>query len=196
MSTERYHYEGHIEQYDIDGVRQHGGELDIVTQEIDELLYPDRPGLTNVCVSSARSSGGITVTSFVHEYLRTESDDRAWPLESVKVAVEHSLYLGRQALKQCYKIRIDNSVHHVVTEDNGTRLTLHNRVSSLFYISQLGAGNEPFEGYIVRPDIIGEQDMKDEPMTVYDCEKLYDSISELRLLAQRDAQEAQVLRYM
>lgn len=200
MSSEsgapRYHTPWHAQIYDERGISLPGAELEMLCDEIDELLYPDPKEEITIATNSARAGRGGISTYFSHEYLSGEREGGwAWPLESVTVSVDHSIYKGRVALKQCFKVKIDNSI--IATRSNLETVSVTDHpITSIYYIEEFAAAERSFSGSIIRPNIIGEEHPKDEPMTRYDCEKLYDSIAGLRTLAIYTGREQQALRRM
>ncbi len=192
-----YSYPGHITNYDTVYVREPGSELSMVMEEIDELLYPETPDMSLIGAKNARTGHNYLFTSFLQEYLRADREAWVWPLETVTIGIEHAMYLGRSAIKQSYKVRIDSSVHQSRIEEERI-VAIQNRITSIYYLEEVSGGDRPFLGSIIYPDILGQSindtddvkrklfsidPPKPEIMTVYDCEQLYNEISELRTLA-------------
>ena len=170
----RYHHPFHQEVYDTEGVKETGAELEIVTSMIDDVLYSG--GNTSVRPSRAVSGDGYFESYFRHSHLRSDiyspSGGWVWPIQSVNVAIEHYRKLNTPCLRENYKISIENTVHQ-------TNFGM-NIVRTLYYIERFGDHEYPTtHGLILRPNIIGEEEITDEPMTPYDCEKLAEALDEV-----------------
>ncbi len=177
-----YTYPGHITNYDTVYVREPGAQLSMLMEEVDELMYPDAPESFLIGAHSAKTGQNYMHTNFLQEYIRADRFGWAWPLETITIGIEHTMYLGRSAIKQSYKVRIDSSIHKS-WEENGTIRELKNRTTSIYYLEEIAGNDRPYLGSLIRPNILGEENPKPEAMTVYDCEELYDEISQLRTLA-------------
>ena len=195
MSIERYHSKQHIENYDTEYVGLHDESIEIVVQEIDDLLYPepDETGLFRISAQRARANGKIVTTMFSHEYLRTDRPTMGWAVENVNLSIDHTVYLGNSALRQCYKVRVDSSVLQSVSRGELTVIPPENRVTSIYYLEELARGDVPFRGLVLRPNVVNEPDAADESMTTYDCNQLFKVLSEVTAIAKHDAREAKTL---
>lgn len=182
MSVERFHSQQHIQAYDTTYVGLAGGGLEKVAYEIDELLYPEEECHRPAGALRARVGDGIVFAGFNYEYLRTEVSPYARAVESVRLSIDHTQYLGRNALKQCYKIKLDTSLEQAVVLGSWLVTPPVNRVTAMFYLEEFPAeGDEKsFRGQALRPNIIGEQNQSDEHMTAYDCSQLYKAIHDAR----------------
>lgn len=172
-----YHYPPHARLYDVESTRLPGGEVDSLMDAFDELLYPTEN--TVIRAHSALATDEIFITYFSHQFHRLDLKSWIWPIESVTVNAEYTRYLGSSALKQCYKLQIDSEIHR---PDLGP-----NRISTMYYLEQFAGKGQAFFGTIIRPNIIQEDTPKDEQMTVYDCQRLYEDIADIVGLASVDA---------
>lgn len=192
MSTERYHAEQHLKNYDTKYLALPGAEMEILAEYIDDLLYPDAHEQPHIGVQRARVGNGNITTMFSHSYLRTDTSTMGSSVESIGFTIDHTQYLGRSALKQCYKVRIDSTVEQTVLRGVDLVIPPQNRVTSMFYIEQ-HAGNYAFNGMVIHPNIIGDPEPSDEDMTVYDCEQLLSSVLEVQRLATYDFRERRII---
>lgn len=174
-----YHYPRHRALYDTHSPRMHGGEIQSVMECLDELLYFEDD--TAFRPHAAQTDGTIFVNYYSQEYTRGDLRGYVWPLETVRLSVEHTIYLGRSALKQSYKIRSDSQIHRPEI-----RIT---RVSSMFYLEQVAGEGVVYFGTMIRPDVLPNADVHEEQMTVYDCEQLYGQVVDAISLAVADARD-------
>lgn len=189
----RYTHAQHLREYDQAYIGKTGAELELLTVQMDDILYPESDKETVVSASSAQATDGFIQTQFRHEFLRADRIGWCWPLESVRVSIDHAMYLGRGALKQCYKVHIDSSVLQQTVKDEKL-VALKNRITSIYYLEETAGTTNRFIGSILRPNIIGEASHSDESMTAYDCERLMDVLAELSNIAIYDDREAKALR--
>jgi hypothetical protein len=169
----------HLEQYDTQSIRRFDGELGLIIDLIDDILYPDAQ--TVVRPNSATAGNGVFTCRFSHEYARMDLRGWVWPVETVGISIEHTRYLGRSALKQCYKVLVFNQIHQAKV--------FPNKVKSLYYIEETAGDQVVYNGNILRPDLLPEGSVMDESMTAYDCDQLANTLFEMKSLAQIDSTE-------
>lgn len=194
MSVEHFHNPRHLQEYDTDYIGLSGNHLEIVVEELDDLLYPDTMLRSGNGAQRARASAGVVFAGFNHDYLRTDMLTLGWAVESVRLSVDHTQYLGKSALKQCYKIKIDTSVEQSILRGVPQVVPPKNRVTSMYYVEEFPSSSAAsFYGYVLRPNIMNEQPQSDERMTAYDCNQLYNVVNEVRRLVQRPANDMNTL---
>lgn len=169
----------HLEQYDTESIRRFDGELGLVIDVLDDILYPE--GQTVIRPNSASVGDGIFTCRFAHEYSKMDLRDWVWPVETIGINIEHTRYLGRSALKQCYKVLLYNQIHQ--------KEVFPNKVKSMYYLEEIAGSEMIYQGSIVRPDVLPEGEVQDEPMTAYDCDQLANALFELKNLALIDTSE-------
>lgn len=193
MEQPSYTHPLHLAAYNTERIGTPGAELDVLTDLIDEVIYPETDKDTVVGVSSARSSDGHIQTHFTHEFLIADGETYAWPLESVRLSVDHAVYLGRAAIKQSYKVQIDTSVLRPVMDEAGN-IYVKNRVTTHYYLEEIAGPRPRYFGTMLRPNMLNDEYQADEPMTVYDCNQLINVIAELASVADHDDREAKACK--
>lgn len=181
MSPEDYPYTdiAHRNIYAIQRTRYEGAEVHRAMEAMDELLYPSIH--TEVAPHRYASENEKFTIYFEHEMTLMDTDIWSWPFETVSLKAEHSVFLGKAALKQAYKIHISSQIDNDSIEKS--------RVSSLYYLERVAGGGEAYLGSMIRPNIYGTGPQKSESMTAYDCEQLISQIFEVIHLATADARE-------
>lgn len=176
--TPQYTYQGHLEVYDTQAPRRADGEIGFLMDTLDDILYAGGGTVIHPC--SAHANGDLFESHFSYEYLRGETGylGLAWPLESVSLHVDHTRQLGKAALRQSYKIKIDNSIHQASAGPN--------RVTSMYYLEEVAGREDIYYGTMIRPNIMNDPSPSDEPMTVYDCDQLYTLLDQVVLAIRRD----------
>ena len=192
MSTEWYSHPEHLNLY----AGPMGDCLHQITLDVDQLLYPDtasgRPVLGKM---SAQAGTNVTSIGFRYTYLRSDTWTRGFAVESMTLSIDHAIHIGRQALKQSYKLRTETSLQQTILRGNGLAIPPENRVTSLYYIEQYKSDSQGpiFTGSQVRPNIMGEEHPADELMTVYDCNWLSQVIGEVAMVAEHDMHTTDML---
>ncbi len=184
MSKEQnpiYHSPIHLESYDTSGPKRCDGEIGFVMDTLDAVLYAG--GGTDIRPHAALSTASVFESHFSHHYYRGETSylGLAWSLESITLGIDHVRYLGRGALKQSYKIKVDSEIHQASIGKN--------RVTTHYYLEEFAGQGEIYSGLILRPNITGNADQRDEPMTVYDCDQLYTLLDEIEVTIRIDKQD-------
>jgi hypothetical protein len=183
--TPTYHYPDHLRAYDIEAPKKAWGQIAMLTEMLDDILYA---GKTTIQPHSARASEDLFESFFVYEYPRSESTitGLAATPEFLKMSVEHARYLGSAALKQSYKVRLDSSIRHM-------NLGIY-RITSMYYLEEVAGIDNKYLGSMLKPNIIGEAQVPQEPMTVYDCETLSKTFDEVLDLIKVDQEYHQSSR--
>lgn len=169
--------------YRVAATRVEGGEVQQLMQTFDDLIYPSND--TIIRTHAARANNNVFTGFFSEEYSRGDFKGCLWPVETVQLNAEHTIYLGAAAIKQCYKIQFHSSI---MRDDLGP-----NRVSTLYYLEEIAGKGQRFFGTIIRPNITNDPNCKEEQMTAYDCVQLQRELIELIGLAAVDAKDRTVV---
>ena len=176
----QYTHPKHTVNYDVLSPRQSDGELGILLDTIDEVMYPGED--TSICVGSSSGEGDTSVTVFDHEYTRGgRGDDYTWPLESVRLQIYHTRYLGSSALRQTYALQVESQVHQYGV--------MPNRITTKYFIEEIADKRSPYFGGILHPDVLTSGAIDEAQMTVYDCEQLASTLHEIMSLARYDIKD-------
>ena len=173
MGEPLYHHPIHLEAYDtVSPTQEHGG-VNLVFYALKELLYdtPDEVPRPQACTSTNR----LITSYYAFDYLVDSTfvqGDRVRSYEHVKLNVEHTQYLGACVLNECFKVQFQTNVHGDTVPSN--------RFTSVYYFEKSAGEAGAYAGSMIRPIVYGDNNApKDELVTAYDCEFVYNQIADI-----------------
>jgi hypothetical protein len=169
MSEPQYHHPIHLREYDTESPTKQDGEMSIVFYALKELLYGVDEN--NPRVQSTESTDTRLIHHFAYDHLVPDTLHQWTSYEHSKLNVEHTQYLGESVLKEAFKV-------HFKTRVVGKETPNYNFMSR-FYLQRSQDEKTPYLGSVIRPSVYDTEPVGayGEPITVYDCNLLYDQVA-------------------
>lgn len=187
LSMPSFPDERHRSIYDTTEICTPNGDLSILAQLIDDVLYPAHESYyrTRSWREFDDEHQKVRMHEFSVSYDRGDMQSWAWPLETAEVKIVHEQFLGSAAVKELYTIDFTSVIHQQRVSPN--------RMLSRYTIERTADTGHPFFGVILRPNILSVKNFDEEPMTRYDCNRLYDIIRGVEVSVDGDERDKQTV---
>jgi len=171
-----YHHPIHLANYETHDIGLEGGEISIVMDALEDLVYPD--DILALQPQRVSTDGCVLSAYLAYEY--TPLDHKLWlpPCESATLSVEHTQYLGSSPVKECFKVKLES----VVTGDVLGANVPPNRITTMYYLQRTAGEGRIYDGLLIRPNILGEDNPAEETITAYDCGLLFEQVTEAKVI--------------